>query len=188
RARPLPKSVIGHSLDDKGRKRGARDRQQDRRPGRPERQIADARERAEIEHTHDVAERLRHGFGGVGRLAIEHALLEEDIEKEAADAGQNLDDRGRHAGNERHASPFDIRAHGGGRASTRNDITPSGRKTTSWSGTKAPTHRPEKERAAPPTYQRKMGHRTYPRHCKTRQPLANSWMIEKRIIPGATSK
>src|SRR5438445_7859359 len=49
-------------------------------------------------------------------------------------------------------------------------------------------HMPAKEMAAPTTYQPRMGHSTYLRHCKTRQPLANSWMIEKRIIPVATSK
>src|SRR2546425_6535008 len=41
---------------------------------------------------HDVAERLRDGFGGVGRLAIERALLEEDIEKEPPDAGQRSEE------------------------------------------------------------------------------------------------
>src|SRR5262249_15241670 len=56
RARPLPKSVIGHPLDDKRRERGAPDRQQDRRSRPPQRQVADTRERAEIERAHDMAE------------------------------------------------------------------------------------------------------------------------------------
>ena len=75
-----------------------------------------------------------------------------------------------------------------GRASTTNGINPSARKTVALSGTNAIIHMPAKEMAAPTTYQPKMGHSTYLRHCKTRQPLANSWMIEKRIIPVATSK
>src|SRR5262245_20747555 len=58
RPRPLAKSVIGHALDHERRKRGPADRQQDRRSGRPERDIADAGERSEIERAHDVAERL----------------------------------------------------------------------------------------------------------------------------------
>ena len=61
-----------------------------------------------------MTEGLRDGLGGIGRLAIEHALLEEDVEKESSDPCQNLDDRGRQAGDERHAPPLDVWAHGGG--------------------------------------------------------------------------
>src|SRR5262245_472808 len=87
RACPLPKSVIGHSLDDKRRQRGPSDRQQDRWPGAPQRQIADPRQRAEIERAYNMAERLCDGLGGVCRLAIERALLEENIEEEPTDTG-----------------------------------------------------------------------------------------------------
>jgi|SRR6516164_2890573 len=59
---PLPKSVIRHALEDERHKRGAADRQQDRRPSGPNRHVSDARQRAEIKRPHDVAERLRDGF------------------------------------------------------------------------------------------------------------------------------
>ena len=91
-----------------------RDREQDRRSRRPDRQVAEPRERAEIDRAHDVAEGLRDRLGGVGGLAVERALLEEDVESEPADAGQDLDNRGHHAGEERHAAPLDVRAHGRG--------------------------------------------------------------------------
>src|SRR5262245_46348542 len=87
RARPLPESVIGHALDHEGRERRAADRQQDRGDGGPERNVGDARQRAEINRAHDMAEGLRHRLGGVGGLAVEHALLKEDIEEQSADAG-----------------------------------------------------------------------------------------------------
>src|SRR3977135_2541373 len=61
-----------------------------------------------------MAERLHHRLGGAGGLAIEHALLEENVEKEPADAGEELDDRGENASHERDAAPLYVRAQGEG--------------------------------------------------------------------------
>jgi hypothetical protein len=43
-------------------------------------------------------------------LAVELALLEEDVEELSADAGDELDERCQHAGHERNAAPLDVRA------------------------------------------------------------------------------
>src|SRR6185436_10612692 len=50
-------------------------------------------------------------LGGIGGLAVEPALVEEDIEEQPADAGKELNHRGKDAGDERYAAPFDVRAH-----------------------------------------------------------------------------
>src|SRR5947208_15863080 len=80
RARPLSKSVIGHPLDYKRRKRRASYRLQDRRTGHPYRQVSHASERTAIEHAHDMAERLADRLGCVSSLAIERTFAETEME------------------------------------------------------------------------------------------------------------
>ena len=101
--------MVGHALDHERRRGGACDREQDRRYAGPERHVGDAGDRPEIGGADDMAQRLHHRLGRVGRLAVEHALLEENIEKQSADTGEHLNDGREHAGDERNAAPFDVR-------------------------------------------------------------------------------
>src|SRR5262245_40020551 len=48
-------------------------------------------------------------LGGQRSLAVKLTLLKEDVEKESADAREELNDRGKHAGDKWHAAPLDAR-------------------------------------------------------------------------------